>query len=295
MRQHVSHWRAEFALVCITGVWGLTFVIVKDALEHVSTLLFLTLRFSLAAIILAILYRKHLYRFGKLPLRAGIIAGLLLFTGQFFQTQGLRYTTPSKSAFITGLSIVLVPLLSGFVYRKAPGVFEIAGIVVATLGLALMTIEPGALTVSIGDLLTLICAFAFGAHIVAIGYFASSVNFEALSALQISTAAGASALTFWWAEVPTVQWTAGVVGAVAVTGLLATALAFTVQAWAQRFTTATRVALIFALEPVFAALTSHFLGRETITKPIVAGAVLILAGILLVELKPSAGPPHPSG
>src|SRR5580704_10527878 len=158
--------RAELALAGITIIWGTTFVIVKSALADVSTFVFLALRFSLAAIVLAIIYRKAVRRAALGP---GLLAGGLLFTAYVFQTLGLALTTPSKSAFLTGLSIPLVPLASSLVYRNKPRLVEAVGILVATFGMILMTF-PGVATmpfaISRGDLLSFLCAVTFALHIV---------------------------------------------------------------------------------------------------------------------------------
>lgn len=288
-------WHADLALVGIALIWGATFVIVKQALDNASTLLFLALRFAIATLALAFAFRG---RYGRLSerrreLRGGVLAGICLFAGFAFQTFGLRYTTPSKSAFITGLSIVMVPLIGSLVYRKAPQVSEVLGIAAATAGMALMTLEGPSLGIAFGDLLTLACAVAFALHILVIGWFSAGGSFEALSLTQVATAALLAASVCGWAEPPRVVWTAGLLTALVVTGLLATALAFSVQAWAQQRTTPTRTALIFALEPVFAWITSYLVYGELLAARAAGGAGLILAGILLVELKPIARRKHP--
>lgn len=288
-------WSADLALAGIALIWGATFVLVKQALADVSTILFLALRFLLAAAALALALRGRYAGFLERPkaLAGGVLAGLFLFSGYAFQTAGLRYTTPSKSAFITGLSIVLVPLVTSLVYRTAPRILEGLGVMVAAAGLALMTLEDLSVGLGYGDLLTVCCAVAFAVHIVAVGHCSRRFGFEGLSVVQIASAAVFSLATFWWMETPQVRWTAGLLVALAVTGLLATALAFTVQAWAQKHTTATRTALIFALEPVFAWATSYIVAGETLSNRAVTGAILILAGIVLVELKPLSGGEHP--
>jgi drug/metabolite transporter (DMT)-like permease len=281
-------WRADLALVAVTLIWGTTFVLVKEALRDVSTLLFLTLRFSLAALALAVAFRgRHggfFWRAGAL--KSGFVAGLCLFTGYLFQTFGLRYTTASKSAFITGSSIVLVPLLSSAVYRTVPHASEWLGVAVATVGMALLTLQGETLGIGFGDLLTLFCAAGFACHIVVVGHYSRRVGFESLSVVQIATAAVISLSVFWWVEPPHIRWGPSMLLALGVTGLLATAVAFTVQAWAQKHTTATHTALIFALEPVFAWVTSFLVAGETLSRWAGLGASLILCGIILVELKP---------
>jgi drug/metabolite transporter (DMT)-like permease len=292
--------RADLALIGNTLVWGTSFVIVKQAIQGVSPLLFLALRFSLATAALLLLYRAELRSQWRRPgaIRAGIIVGCFLFCGFAFQTFGLRLTSPAKSGFLTGLSIPAVPLVSALVYRIRPRVTEIAGVVCATAGLALLTLQGEALGIRRGDLLTLVCALSFAAHIVILGHYGGAVAFEMLAVMQVGTAAVLSLASFWWFEPPFIELRAGMLAAVAFTGLAATAVAFTVQAWAQQYTTATRTALIYALEPVFAWVTSFIVIGERLSVRAVFGALLILAGILLVEikgpLKPTGAEAHPS-
>lgn len=288
-------WQADLALVFITLIWGSTFVVVKEALASASTLLFLALRFGLASLALLVAFRRmHVTMLGqKRLLVGGALAGVCLFGGYVFQTFGLRSTTPSKSAFITGLSVVLVPLLSSLVYRKAPEIAEVLGVLLASGGLALMTLDERSFTISTGDMLTLISAFGFAIHIMVLGHYSRSGGFEALSVMQVVTCATIALGTFWWVETPHVVWRPSLLIALAITGLLATALAFTVMAWAQQHTTPTRTALVFVLEPVFAALTSFLVEGEVFTRRGGAGAALILAGIVLVDLKPFRRRPHP--
>jgi drug/metabolite transporter (DMT)-like permease len=288
---------ADLALAGISLIWGSTFVVVKDALDDVSTILFLALRFSVAALALALIYRRKLLfgGFARNPaLAGGILAGGLLIAAYFLQTHGLRYTTASKSAFITGLSIPLVPLVSSVVYRRAPRWIELAGIAIATCGMALLTVDWSTLQIHFGDVLTFGCAIGFALHIVVVGEYSRRTGFEMLSLIQIAVAAAAALLSFWWMETPRLVWSVSVAGAIGVTGLLATALAFTVMTWAQQNTTPTHTALMFALEPVFASLTSYVLLGEVLGPVGAAGAGLILAGVLLVELKPAARAQHPS-
>ena len=277
-----SKTRAELALVAITVIWGSTFVLVKEALADVSTILFLALRFGLAALVLAAVYRKSLRRSGLWP---GVAAGCLLFVAYWFQTSGLKLTTASKSAFLTGLSIPMVPLLGSFVYKIRPRLFEAVGIGIATLGMALMTLPSSGFAINRGDVLSIFCAIAFAMHIVLVSHYTPMTGFETLAVTQIAVAALLGILTFRVAEPVRFQANPRVAIAVVVTGLLATAVAFTTMAWAQQYTTATRSALILALEPVVAWVTSYALFGETLSFRGQAGAGLILAGVLMVELK----------
>jgi len=289
-----SSLRADLALAGIALIWGATFVMVKEALQDSSTLLFLALRFSLASVALALVFRICYGGFfsGRQTLKAGLLAGIFLFAGYLLQTFGLRYTTASKSAFLTGLSIVLVPLLGSAVCRTVPQTSEWLGVVTAMAGMGLLTLQGESIGIGFGDLLTLGCAVAFAAHILVVGHYSRKVGFEGLSLIQITTAASIALATFWWIEPPRVQWTPGLLAALGVTGLLATALAFTVQAWAQKHTTATHTALIFALEPVFAWVTSYVVAGERLSARAGLGAVLILGGIVLVEVKPIGPAQH---
>lgn len=288
--------RADLALVGNTLIWGSTFVVVKQALDDVSPFLFLALRFSLAAMALLVLFRGAWSqpRNPRLSFQGGLVTGVLLFAAYAFQTVGLRFTSASKSAFLTGISTVLVPLGAALVFRTRPRLVELAGVGLATVGMALMTLEGSILSISRGDLLTLCCAVAFAGHIVALGHYSSVMSFELLSLTQVGAAAGLALSTFWWAETPRIHWRLEVWIAIAITGLLATALAFTIQAWAQQYTTATRTALIFTIEPVFAWLTSFLLTGEMLSRRAAGGACLILVSILLVELKPFTRREHPS-
>jgi drug/metabolite transporter (DMT)-like permease len=276
---------AEAALVWNTLVWGATFVVVKDMLRDLSPELLLGARFGLATVVLAALFRGRIC-WSRKALGPGILVGICLFAGYFLQTAGLRYTTAPKSAFLTGLTSVLVPLVGSLVYRTKPQVSEVLGLLAATAGLALMTLErdPGA--INRGDLLTFGCAVAFAGHIVTLGHFAEKMSFQQLSVTQIATAAGLSWLVFALHPTPVVEWRPAVLCGILITGILATALAFTIQAWAQQHTTSARTALIYMLEPVAAWVTSFVLTGEGLSARASAGAVLILGGVMLVEMKP---------
>ena len=286
---------AEAALIGNVIIWGATFVLVKTALSDVSPVLFLALRFSLATVALLATFRG-----AALPWRswktagAGALAGVFLFSGYVFQTMGLRLTTAPRSAFITGLTSVAVPLLAALVYRVKPRVSEIAGVLIATVGLALMTLPDGFGRIGLGDVLTICCALGFAAHIVTLGHFSEKMSYELLAVTQIAISGILAWTLLWWIETPRIAWRPAVVWAILITGLLATALAFTVMAWAQRYTSPARTALIFMLEPVVAWMTSYLLMGEGLSGRGAAGAAMILGGVALVELKPFHPRPHPS-
>jgi drug/metabolite transporter (DMT)-like permease len=282
-----SSWKVDGSLVAVTLIWGSTFVLVKQALADVSTLLFLTLRFSIAAVALAIIFHKE-FRApnARASLGRGVIAGIFLFGGYVLQTAGLQYTSASKAGFITGMYVPLVPIIGGLVLQKLPQISELIGIAIACAGMVLLTVQKDIFDINRGDLLVLGCAAAYSCHILILGRFSPRSNLGVLTVAQIATGALLGASTFWWIEPVRLAWTPNVWLALGVTSLLATALAFFVQTWAQRYSSPTRTVLIFSLEPVFAWLTSYLITGEVLSGRGVAGAVLILIGILVVELKP---------
>jgi len=291
----VNRRKADAALAVNTLIWGATFTVVKSALRDISPLLFLALRFSVATGALAALWLFGWKARKPEPgaITGGIVTGILLFAGFFFQTVGLQFTTPPKSAFLTGLSSVMVPLLAAAVYRNRPQAVEVLGVVVATAGLALMTLEGPLGSTGKGDLLTLVCAVAFAGHIVTLGHYSERASFEVLTMVQVGTSAALALGLFWWAEPARIEWRPGVIYAILVTGLLATALAYGIQSWAQKFTSSTRTALIYTLEPLFAWLISFWALGEGLAGRAAAGAVLILGGVVLVEMKPMHSRLHP--
>ena len=289
-------WRADVALVFVCMVWGTTFVLVKEALADVSTLLFLATRFTLAAAALALVFLGPMRRAANpgQAVRGGVLAGILLFSGYALQTFGLKLTSASKTAFITAMYIPLVPVFGALIHRKAPQAAETTGVLMAALGMGLMTAHRNLMEVSAGDALVLGCAVAFALHIVALGHFAKAADTGTLAVTQIATCAVLAGALFWWAEPVRVRWSGRVWLALAVTSVLATALAFSLQTWAQRFSSPTRTAVLFSLEPVFAWVTSWLVAGETLTGRVLGGAILILAGIAIAELKPFGTVPHRS-
>jgi drug/metabolite transporter (DMT)-like permease len=287
--------RADLALLMVAAIWGATFVMVKDALAFAGPFAFLTLRFWLATLLLAPLLAWPARRAALSDrglLRAGAVLGLLLCAGYGFQTAGLQFTTPARAAFITGLSVVIVPLLSAGVLRKriAPGVW--LGVALATLGLALLSLGPevlagGALIQSStlpGDLLVLGCACVFGGHVFMAGEYAPRLDVLTLTWVQLGVAALLAACLTVGLERPGLEQLGPVLPAAAFTGVFATVVAFTIQLRAQRFTPATHTALIFSTEPVFGALFAYLLAGEVLAPAAILGCGLILAGMLVAQL-----------
>jgi drug/metabolite transporter (DMT)-like permease len=188
----------------------------------------------------------------------------------------------------------MVPLAGALVYRIVPKRFEVIGVVVASIGMVLLTAPADFSAISKGDWLSFCCAVMFAGQVIAVSHASGRGNFETLALIQMVTASLLSFASFAFLETPVLRVTTPLVTAVLLTGLLASALAFSVQAWAQQFTSATRSAIIYALEPVFAWITSWWFLGEGLGIRESFGAVLILAGILLVELKRTRVPGHPN-
>jgi drug/metabolite transporter (DMT)-like permease len=224
-------------------------------------------------------------------LRGGFITGIFLWAGYVLQTLGLHYTSAANSGFLTGLYIVLVPVIGAVLYRQRPSLREVAGLALAAAGMAVMTLPSTGTSFSVnsGDLLTIACAVAFAFHLLVLGHFSKREKVEALALGQIACAALLSTLSLT-VEKPVAVWSKSVFAAIILTAIFATALAFALQTWGQKHTTATRTALIFALEPVFALATAIAFGEPARWVAILGGA-LILAGILAVELKSSRSTP----
>ena len=281
---------ADLALLAVAAIWGLTFSAVHRALADAAPMSFLAARFALAAAVLALCFPRRILRITRRGLALAALLGLWLTAGYALQTVGLLYTTASKSAFITGLSVVLVPLLALAVSRAVPRPSSLLAVLLAAAGLYLLT-SPGAMGLNNGDLLTLGCAAAFALHIVTTERTAPRHEPLPLAFWQILTTGAACALLMGLFETPRLPVTPWTIAALAITGILATALAFATQMWAQRRTSAPHVARIFTAEPVFAALFARFIRHDVLGLGGLVGAALILAGILLAQLpsRPPAG------
>lgn len=279
----MKRWQADLTLGLIALIWGSTFVIVKNALDAVGPLTFVGFRFALAAAFLAILFRRRTRNLSRADLRAGGVMGLWLTLGYVFQTIGLQTTTSAKAGFITGLSVVIVPVLATLLLRRPPGRGALAGIVAATVGLALLTLNAD-LRVQSGDLWVLGCAFAFALHIVTVAHYTSRHDAVRLALVQIATVAVLSTTAAFVFETPRLDLPADTWAAIAFTGVVATALVFSLQVYVQRFTTPTHTALLFSLEPVFAALAGWWWAGEVLGPKELIGCGLILLGMIMAEL-----------
>ncbi|WP_409301280.1 DMT family transporter [Peribacillus sp. SCS-155] len=285
---------ADLTLLFVVFIWGATFVMVQNAISFLAPFTFNAVRFLLAFILLSAWYL--LFGRGSKPVWTrdlvtdGCKIGIWLFLGYAFQTVGLLTTTPSKAGFITGLSVVLVPLFSMMLLKQKPSKNALIGVSAATTGLYLMTVVESS-TLTRGDFYVFLCAISFALHIIMTAKFASKHPSLPLTMVQILTVALLSAVSgVIFNENTSVIFNAEVMLrtevwiALTVTSVLATAFAFLAQTYFQAFTSATRVALIFAMEPVFAAITSYFWVNERLTAAAIIGCLFIFAGMIFAEL-----------
>jgi drug/metabolite transporter (DMT)-like permease len=278
---------AELFLLGTTFIWGGTFVIVKVGLKDISPILLVAIRFSIATALFSLFFYKQILPMRRTAFRKGAWLGLLLFLGFVFQTVGLNDTTPSKSAFITGTLVIFTPIFQLIIEKRAPKIGNILGIVIVTFGLWFLTAPASSLLqfgFSLGDGLTLLCAVVFGAYIVYLDLISKEIDIVQLTFLQMC-----STSIYAWIAVPIFEQpyfllTANALWTLAYSATLATILTTYVQTRYQRDTTPTRAAIIFTLEPVWAAVLSYLAVNETIGPTGMLGAGLIILGILISEL-----------
>ncbi len=280
--------KADLAIVGLSAIWGCTFVVTKRALADVSPLLFIAVRFAIATAVMAPLLPRAALAgaAGRSTLAGGAVTGLLLFAGFVLQTVGLQHTTPSRSAFITAMYVIFTPLLAMLLGLRRPSIDSLAGAALATIGLRLLTSPAGGGSFGAGEVLTLLCAVAFSGHLLAVDHYTRRHDRRAIAILQVAVVAVLAAAPAAVLEEPRLDPTPGALAALALCSLIATALAFYVLSLVQAWTTPTRAAIVFTAEPVFAALTSWAVEGERLGGPALAGAGLILAGMLAAEIGP---------
>ena len=284
---------ADISLLFVTFVWGTTFVLVQNAIGLLEPFSFNGVRFLAAALLLllwlVIFERKQLAFLNSKIMASGFFIGFWLFLGYATQTVGLLYTTTSKAGFITGLSVVFVPLFSLFLLKQFPSRNAVVGVSIATIGLFLLTMTDVS-SLNIGDGLVFICAVSFALHIIFTGKYSSKYPTLLLTVIQLSTVAILSILSALlfedWRKSfnVSVLLSKDVIIALVITSVFATALAFLIQTNFQKYTTATRVALIFAMEPVFAAIAGYYWAAERLSYSALFGCLLIFAGMIFAEL-----------
>lgn len=298
--------RAYLLMLFVVAVWGSTFVLIKGALADATPAAFNLARMTLAFLVLAIAYHRSWRGISRKQLAAGALVGLCLATGYQFQTIGLVRTTPSKSAFITGMVVVLVPLFSSIPGLRQPDSRALRwnallGATLGFVGILLLTaptaasapglagLLPDFSSINIGDVLTFGCAIGFAFHCIALSHISPRIGFRPLAILQVGSCAVMMAISLPFIEAPHITWTPRLITALAITAVLATAAAFSIQSWVQSVLPSTHTALLLTMEPVFAWITSFLVTGERLGLRPTIGALLILCGIAITELMPQ---PH---
>jgi drug/metabolite transporter (DMT)-like permease len=297
---------AYLLMLFVVAVWGSTFVLIKGALSNATPAAFNLARMTLAFVILSVAYHRSWRGISRKHIAAGALVGLCLATGYQFQTIGLVRTTPSKSGFITGMVVVLVPLFSAIPGLRPPDARALrwnayAGAAFGFIGILLLTaptaaggggiagLLPDLSSINIGDVLTFGCAIGFAFHCIALSHTSPRIGYRPLALLQVGFCAVFMAISLPFIERPHISWTPRLITALVIAAVLATAAAFSIQSWAQSILPSTHTALLLTMEPVFAWITSFLVMGERLGLRPATGALLILTGIAITELVPQ---PH---
>jgi drug/metabolite transporter (DMT)-like permease len=279
---------ALIALVGITAVWGGTFLVVQDTIKRMPVMDFLTVRFSVATLVMFAIRPRCLSGMSRSAFLRAAALGIVLGLGYITQTYGLQHTSASVSGFITGMFVVLTPVMSWILLRRGANRNTIVAVILATFGLGLLSLRGW--SVGAGELLTLACAIFFALHIVGLGEWSAHYDAYSFALVQI----GVVALITLVAAAPggialppdRESW-----GAIAITAVLATAAGFLVQTWAQSLVPPTRAAVVMTMEPVFAGIFGVFIGGNHMTARILGGAACVLGAMFISEIK--TAPPAP--
>jgi drug/metabolite transporter (DMT)-like permease len=279
--------QAEIYLLVIVIIWGSTFALIKGVIDLIPPYTYLAYRFLLAALILILLFWKRIKEnIDKTTLKKGFLIGIFLFMGYAFQTVGLKYTTATKAGFITGLSVVLVPIISHFFFKEKINRNSVIGVVLAFIGLWFLSYSSS-FSFNLGDFLVLLCAVSFAMHIISVGLYAKKVDYVGLVVVQLATVFGLCLLMAIIFERPALHlsYSLHVWWSIVLTGVFATALAFYMQNRFQRYSTATKTAIIFSGEPIFAAVFAYLLLGEKVGLIAWAGGLLIIFGMIVSQSK----------
>ncbi len=291
-----SKYKSEAILILVTLLWGATFVIVKEALNDVSSMAFIAIRFLIAALILLPFMRNK--SFTKQNVRAGVLLGVLLFMGFATQTVGLKYTSATISGFLTGTAVIMIPILQIIIEKRVPTKGVVIGAFMVMIGIAFLSSGGNSIlgllndlgkNFNIGEGLTIVCALFFALYIIYLDVETSKYDFWTLLFLQIVTTAVLSILflgvfTQTNLEPLKLNFTSNLVWAIFYTSIFATLITTALQTKYQKNVTPAKAGIIFSFEPIFAATFAFFLLGEKITNFGYLGAGLIMLGLLVSEL-----------
>ena len=286
MKQKIYEYRADLLLLTVAIAWGITFLMVQEAIDSTPVYSFLFFRFGLASVLMFFIAYKYIKEITVKTILYGFLLGIFLFLGFATQTFALVHTKSSIVAFITGLNVICVPFLAYLIFKDKVRTNVLIATLVAVFGLYLLTLS-GVLTLGKGEFLSLICALLFALHIIFTGKFAKEINVYLLVLFQLITVTILSLSFSLILDNTTflIEYDYTFFKAVIVTAVFATVYAFLVQTYMQQFTTATKTAIIFTMEPVSAAIFAYLTVSEILTITQIWGAVLIILATLIAEIK----------
>ena len=273
---------APFALLGVAAMWGAAFVLMKDAIKRQDVNSFLFTRFAVAAVVLVLLKPRVVKLFSRDLVTKGFIAGCFLGSGYILQTLGLARTTAAVTGFVTGMYVIAPPLIAALVLHQRISRRTWAYVLIATVGLALLSLHGW--SVGFGEFLVFCSAIAFASHIIALGQWSSGRDAYALTVIQLATCAGLAGLASLKSGYQSPP-DRGVWGVVVFTAIFATAIAFIIQTWSQAHMSSTKVAVILTMEVVFAAIFAVIFGGERLTLQIALGGALVVGAMYMIVLQ----------
>lgn len=273
---------APWALLAVSAAWGLSFVVMKDPIAKQSVNSFLFTRFLVAVVVMLAIRPSVVKLFNREILTKGFIAGLFLGAGYILQTLGLARAGAAITGFITGLYVVATPLIGALILKQKISRFTWMCVAIATVGLALLSLKGWSM--GFGEVLVLLCAIAFAAHIVTLGHWSNGLDAYAMTVVQLGTCGlmtGVISFTQGYESPANLSgWLV-----IIYTAVICTAVAFVVQTWSQAHMSATKVAVILTMEVVFAAIFAIIFGGETLSLKAIIGGALVLAAMFMIVLK----------
>lgn len=275
---------ADLSLLLVAIIWGSGFIVIKNALDFIDPIYMTFLRFTMASIVMGIIFFKNMRKMKMDDLKAGIIIGIFMFLAFITQTIGLKYTTPGKQAFLTASNVVIVPFLLWFLIGDKPGKFDVIAAILCFAGIGVLSLDD-TLTMGYGDRLTLICAVFFALHMISIGKFSKEHDPIVLSVVQFGVVGLLSFIACLVMKIPFKPLDMDIVKSISYMGIVTTIIAFGIQNVAQKYVTSTHAALILSLESVFGALFSILVGIDKMNIQFLIGCIAIFIAIIIAETK----------
>lgn len=277
---------ANLMLIGVTVIWGGGFIATSGALDSLSPFYIMMIRFVGAAILPFLFCFKKLKKLDSYIVRRGLLTGAFLFLAFAFQTFGLKYSTPSKNAFLTATNVVFVPYLLWVYASRKPHKKEIIASLLCVVGIALLTLKPEGLQITLGDILSIICAFFFATHMIALERYSKHADAVVMTTLQMIGAGVLSTICALLFESPPQNFSMSAVGNVAYLVVVSTLIAYLLQTFAQRYTSANSASLILSMEALFASLFSFLILHESMSWLMMVGASFIFVSVIYIEYRP---------